>query len=139
MLDQSKNIALIVFKTLGVLALLVAAIGGYLYYKSDSFNEGRLEIQVDYSPSECSGDYPLRIVIANSGNRQLDLVGFYVRGRRDGYSSIVTTEDIRSDRIIPAGEQYVGCWRHTVLDRFDAPDYAALVWDVSHISYSSFE
>jgi len=91
-------ILLIIFpkQILAILGVLVLAVAAIFFYSQEQENKrqrekDRVQVSVKYDKKNCSEEYPLLIVIRNTGYKPVNKVSWNIAAYRPGYSSNVVS------------------------------------------------
>lgn len=101
-----------------IAGLTVLGLGtwAYLYYQEQSRKslEEKVHVLVVYDADRCNEEFPLLVTIRNTSKETVESTSFDLSGFRSGHSAPVYQRgylDYKTDKIIPPGKGYSGCWR----------------------------
>ena len=103
--------------TVALVLIFGAAVGTFFYLKNETETkakrklEAKVEALASYNPSICSDPtHPIKISFFNGADKTVNAIRLTVEARRQGYSSVVFSRLVESDKILKFGDQYTACW-----------------------------
>jgi hypothetical protein len=121
------------FVLVGVLVIVGATFGAYLYYEEhmEDLAESAVSLTVKYSVDECSEEFPLRVFIGNTSERIVHSVEWDVTAFKPGFSTNLAESSYHGysqDKILAPTEGWSIC--------FSTPRLKNSVEDVSKLNYA---
>ena len=130
-------ILLIIFpkQVLSIIGILVLAIVAIIFYSQEQENQrqrakDRVQVSIKYDTEKCSAEFPLLVVIQNTGNKTVNKVSWNFAAYKPGYSSNVVSYGTSSsswdtpystDKILKKGEVNRLCYRVPSLKGYHDP------------------
>lgn len=119
-------------QTLVLASVLVAAIAllllvGHQNKEKRKRLEDAVVVSVQYDPSACGTEYPIRVKITNSSKRTVTKVEWSFSAFRPGFSTdLIGFAPGSSDKIMASGESYTLCFKPPAIDGGHEP--SGLEW-----------